>query len=165
MIWDTGCGPFDSAQDEIRGTRCEIRDTGCTTVHYSPFTIHFLGCVLHVKSKKMAYNQKLAGRIREELTQLTRFEEKEMMGGLTFMVDDKMCVGVMKDEMMCRIDPAMQDEVLKKTGCRRMEFTGRPMKGFLLVNETGIRTKKDLAYWIQLCLDFNPKAKSSKKRK
>jgi len=54
----------------------------------------------------MAYNQTLANRIREQLQDLDGIEEKEMMGGLCFMLNDKMCVGIIKDEMMCRIDPA-----------------------------------------------------------
>ena len=57
----------------------------------------------------MAYNQTLANHIRELLQELEGIEEKEMMGGLTFMLNDKMCVGVIKDEMMCRIDPALYE--------------------------------------------------------
>ncbi len=57
----------------------------------------------------MTYNEKLADRIREQLVELPVIKEKEMMGGLTFMVNDKMCVGIIKDEMMCRIDPEFHD--------------------------------------------------------
>ena len=88
-----------------------------------------------------------------------------MMGGLTFMVKDKMCIGIIKDEMMCRIDPALQDTALEKTDCRIMDFTGRPMRGYVMVDDSGMETKKDFDYWIEMCLDFNKKAKSSKKRK
>jgi TfoX/Sxy family transcriptional regulator of competence genes len=107
----------------------------------------------------MAYNQKLAERIRERLTETKRVKEKEMMGGLTFMVNDKMCIGIIKDEMMCRIDPDMQEIALSKTGCRIMDFTGRPMKGYVMVDETGMKSKKDFDYWIGLCLEFNKNAK------
>ncbi len=113
----------------------------------------------------MAYNEKLANRIREQLADLPNIKEKEMMGGLTFMVNDKMCIGIIKDEMMCRIAPEMQDTVLEKTGCRIMDFTGRPMKGYIMVDDTGMKTKKEFDYWINLCLEFNSKAKSSKKKK
>lgn len=113
----------------------------------------------------MAYNEKLADRIREQLADLPNIVEKEMMGGLTFMVNDKMCIGIIKDEMMCRIAPEMQDTVLEKTGCRIMDFTGRPMKGYVMVDDTGMKTQKEFAYWINLCLEFNSKAKSSKKKK
>lgn len=113
----------------------------------------------------MAYNEKLANRIREQLVDLPDIKEKEMMGGLTFMVNDKMCIGIIKDEMMCRIDPEMQDIVLEKTGCRIMDFTGKPMKGYVMVDDTGMRNQKEFIYWINLCLEFNSKAKSSKKKK
>lgn len=113
----------------------------------------------------MAYNEKLANRIRERLADLPIIEEKEMMGGLTFMVNNKMCVGILKDEMMCRIDPNFHETAIEKTGCRTMDFTKRPMKGYVMVDDTGMKTKKEFDYWIDLALDFNAKAKSSKKRK
>jgi TfoX/Sxy family transcriptional regulator of competence genes len=113
----------------------------------------------------MAYNEQLANRIREQLADLPNIKEKEMMGGLTFMVNDKMCIGIIKDEMMCRIAPEMQDIVLEKTGCRIMDFTGRPMKGYVMVDDTGMKSQKEFDYWINLCLEFNSKAKSSKKKK
>jgi TfoX/Sxy family transcriptional regulator of competence genes len=111
----------------------------------------------------MAYNEILADRVRESLVSQPNVEEKKMMGGLTFMVNDKMCVGIMKDDLMVRLDPVMMETALEKPGCRQMDFTGRPMKGFVLVDNTGIRNKKDLDYWINLALDFNKKAKSSKR--
>ena len=113
----------------------------------------------------MAYNEQLATRIREQLADLPNINEKEMMGGLTFMVNDKMCIGIIKDEMMCRIAPEMQDIVLEKTGCRIMDFTGRPMRGYVIVDDTGMKSQKEFDYWINLCLEFNSKAKSSKKKK
>lgn len=113
----------------------------------------------------MAYSEKLASRIREALGQIRRVKEKEMMGGLTFMVNDKMCIGIIKDEMMCRIDPDLQEEALGKTGCRIMDFTGRPMRGYVMVDDSAMKTKKEFDYWIGLCLDFNKLAKSSKKKK
>ncbi|NBU36188.1 MAG: TfoX family protein [Bacteroidetes bacterium] len=113
----------------------------------------------------MAYNEKLANRIREALQDLPIIEEKEMMGGLTFMVNDKMCVGIIKDEMMCRIDPNFHETAIEKTGCRTMDFTKRPMKGYVMVDDTAMKTKKEFDYWINLSLDFNSKAKSSKKKK
>jgi len=113
----------------------------------------------------MAYDEKLANRIRKRLADLPVIEEKEMMGGLTFMVNDKMCVGIIKDEMMCRIDPELHDTVVEMTGCRTMDFTKRPMKGYVLIEEIGMRTTEEFEYWINLALEFNPKAKSSKKKK
>ena len=112
----------------------------------------------------MAYSKKLADRIRERLSDLTKIEEKEMMGGLTFMYNGKMCVGIIKDEMMCRIDPELQQKVLEKKGCRMMDFTGRPMKGYIMVDDSGMGSKKDLDFWIELCLEYNKKARSSKRK-
>jgi TfoX/Sxy family transcriptional regulator of competence genes len=112
----------------------------------------------------MAYDQKLADRIREKLVNLSDIQEKEMMGGLVFMYNNKMCIGIIKDEMMCRIDPEMHETAVEKTGCRTMDFTGRPMKGYVLVDETGMRSENDFEYWISLCLEFNSKAKASKKK-
>ncbi len=113
----------------------------------------------------MAYNEKLADRIRESLCEIPKVEEKQMMGGLTFMVNGKMCVGIIKDEMMCRIDPTIHETEIEKQGCRTMDFTKRPMKGYVMVDDSGMKTKKEFDYWINLCLEFNSKAKSSKKKK
>jgi len=112
----------------------------------------------------MAYSEQLANRIRESLQKLKNVEEKQMMGGLTFMVKGKMCVGIIKDELMCRIDPSLHESAIEKTGCRTMDFTKRPMIGYVLVDDSGMKSKKDFDYWIGLCLEFNKKAKASKKR-
>lgn len=112
----------------------------------------------------MAYSEKMADRIREALVGQKNIEEKKMFGGLCFMVNDKMCIGVNQDEIMCRIDPDVYDEAVERNGARPMDFTGRPMKGYVFVSENGIKKKSDFDYWIQLCLDFNKKAKASKKK-
>ena len=67
--------------------------------------------------------------------------------------------------MMCRIDPNFHEIAIEKTGCRTMDFTKRPMKGYVMVDDTGMKNKKEFDYWINLCLEFNSKAKSSKKKK
>jgi TfoX/Sxy family transcriptional regulator of competence genes len=113
----------------------------------------------------MAYNIDLANRVRNRLADLPNMEEKEMMGGLVFMYNDKMCLGVVKDELMCRIDPALHEEVVERNGCRTMDFTKRPMKGYILIDETGLHSHADFEYYINLALDFNKHAKSSKKAK
>lgn len=114
----------------------------------------------------MAYNELLADRINQVLSEKNiAFIEKKMMGGLTFMVDDKMCVGIIKENLMVRLDPDIFEEALTKPGCRVMDFTKRPMKGYVYVEPSAIDMDNDLAYWIQLALDFNPKATSSKKKK
>ena len=113
----------------------------------------------------MAYDKDLADRIRERLVDLHIVEEKEMMGGLVFMVNDKMCVGIIKDEMMCRINPDFHETAVEMTGCRTMDFTKRPMRGYVLVDDTGMKTQKEFNFWINLSLEFNIIAKSSKKKK
>ncbi len=115
----------------------------------------------------MAYNEKLADRAREILTSATKhkIEEKQMFGGLCFMVNNKMCVGVESKRMMVRFDPVLTEELMAKDGCRPMEFTGKAMKGYAFVDLEVLKTKKALEHWIQLALDFNDKAKSSKKKK
>ena len=113
----------------------------------------------------MAFNERLANRIRERLSNLPDIEEKTMMGGLVFMVNDKMCIGIIKDEMMCRIDRNFHETAIEMRGCRTMDFTKRPMIGYVLIDETGMKTNAEFDYWINLCLDFNKYAKASKKKR
>jgi len=113
----------------------------------------------------MAYNQILADRIREQLQDLESIEEKEMMGGLCFMLNDKMCVGIIKDEMMCRLDPVLYEEALEKTGCHEMNFTERPMKGWVLIDESGMKNAAEMKRWIDLAVEYNQFAKKLKKKK
>lgn len=113
----------------------------------------------------MPYDQHLAERVRRRLAEQPSVEEKRMMGGLTFMVNSKMCVGILNNDLMVRIDPAIHDEALTMRGCREMDFTGRPMKGFVFVDPTGTHLEKDLARWIDLGLTFNARAKASKRKK
>ena len=113
----------------------------------------------------MAYNEILANKIRERLVELPNVEEKKMMGGLTFMVNEKMCVGIIKDELMCRIDPGFHEKAVEMQGCRTMDFTKRPMVGYVLVDESGMKSDIEFDFWINLALDFNKIAKSSKREK
>ncbi|MCG8389585.1 MAG: TfoX/Sxy family protein [Cytophagales bacterium] len=114
----------------------------------------------------MSYNESLVNRVREELVDLPKkIEEKKMFQGLTFMVDDKMCIGVRDNEMVCRIAPEIYESALGRTGCRAMIHGKRTMKGYVFVNEEGYGRKEDFDYWIGLCLEFNDKAKASRKRK
>src|SRR5882757_10328840 len=113
----------------------------------------------------MAYNEKLAAMTRELISlQHKKIIEKAMFGGLCFMVNDKMCVGVEKERLMVRLDPARYDEVMEKDGCKPMDFTGRIMKGYVFVDIDALNTKKKLEYWMKLALDYNRIAKPSKKK-
>jgi TfoX/Sxy family transcriptional regulator of competence genes len=114
----------------------------------------------------VAYNEKLADRTRELIAHTHKnVVEKAMFGGLCFMVNDKMCVGVEMERLMVRLDPLKYDEVMEKEGCKPMDFTGKIMKGYVFVDIEALNTKKKLDYWIQLALDYNKIAKASKKKK
>jgi TfoX/Sxy family transcriptional regulator of competence genes len=113
----------------------------------------------------MAYNEKLADRVREIISATHKItEEKKMFGGLCFMVNGKMCIGVEQERLMVRLDPVKYEEVLEEEGCKPMDFTGKIMKGYVFVDIDALNTKKKLGYWISLALDYNKIAKASKKK-
>lgn len=113
----------------------------------------------------MGYSEYLADRISRSLHEMhVIFEERKMFGGLCFMVDNKMCIGINDDMLMARVGPEFYEEALTKSGAETMEFTGRPMKGYVYVRDEGIDSEEQLNFWIERCLEFNPKAKSSKKK-
>jgi TfoX/Sxy family transcriptional regulator of competence genes len=112
----------------------------------------------------MAYDVQLANRVRERLMHLPNLVEKEMMGGLVFMLNDKMCVGIMKNELMCRVPKDQHDILIEEQGARTMEFTGRPMIGFILIELQGMNTSEKLDKWLSISIAFNPHAKASKRR-
>jgi|SRR4051794_35775492 TfoX/Sxy family transcriptional regulator of competence genes len=112
----------------------------------------------------MAYNEELTDRLRNALAGVKKVEEKRMFRGVTFMVDGKMCISVGDTRLMCRIDPAMHDIAMEQNGARVLKMKGRAYRGFLYVDEEGFRTAKDLKYWVDLCLDYNKRAKASKKK-
>ena len=117
----------------------------------------------------MAYDEYLADRIRRVLNEKQiYFSELKMMGGLCFKVDNKMLCAIFINKsygdslIMARIGEPVYLNALKKQGCLPMDFTGRPMKGYIYVTPEGFDTEDDLDYWMQLCLDFTPLAKASK---
>ncbi len=113
----------------------------------------------------MAYDELLADRLKNILKEKhIFFEEKKMFGGLSLMVNNKMCVGIIKNNLMTRIDPENQEQFLLEPGCRPMDFTHRPMKGFLYVEPEGTDMDEDLEKWVNRCLEYNPKANKSKKK-
>jgi TfoX/Sxy family transcriptional regulator of competence genes len=113
----------------------------------------------------MPYDEFLADRIRNTLKEFsTGFEEKKMFGGICFMVDEKMCVGAFKKELMARVDPEIHFKAMREEGCRAMEETNQSMLGFIMISPEAIDTDRALERWIKLALDYNPKAKNYKKR-
>ena len=113
----------------------------------------------------MAYDEHLADRVRRQLEQRhVAFEEKRMMGGLCFMVRDKMCLGINDARLMARTDPQRYVDFLAEPGAREMDFTGRPMKGFLFIEAEGIAEDDALGLWVERCLEYNPRAPRSRRR-
>lgn len=87
-----------------------------------------------------------------------------MFSGMTFMVDDKMCISVGPNRIMLRIDPDLQDELVEQEGCKPVVMKGRQLKSYIHVDESVLQSRKKLDYWIGLALDFNPRAKKSKRK-
>ena len=87
-----------------------------------------------------------------------------MFSGLAFMVNGKMCVNVTDDRLMCRFDPDLQEEIAERNGYETMVMKGRQLKGYCYVNPDGLKSKKDFRFWLDLCLDYNDRAKVSKKK-
>ncbi len=112
----------------------------------------------------MSYNEELADRVRTSLLHLQTVAEKKMFGGLAFMVNNKMCVTIGSDRIMCRIDPAIQKDLLKKKGCSPVVMKGSEYKGYVHLSEESIKSKKELDYWVTLALEYNKEAKASKKK-
>lgn len=114
----------------------------------------------------MAFDEELAERVRKGLRgRDVAWDEKRMMGGLCFMVDEKMCVGVSEDRLMVRLNPKDYDAMLERPGAEPMDFTGRPMQGYLWVFEEGLRGAEGLEFWLEEALKFNPWAKAAKGKK
>jgi hypothetical protein len=115
----------------------------------------------------MSFNTALANRIREHLLEFNdlKVEEKKMFRGLTFMVNDKMCISVSGENLMCRFDPNLHEEVAEKRGYQPMIMRGKELKGYCYVLPVGFQKEKDLKYWVKICVEFNEKARSSKRKK
>ncbi len=109
----------------------------------------------------MAFSDFVADRVRQRLLGTLDVEERKMMGGLIFMVNGKMCVGVdidkktNYDRLMVRVGKLPYEELLSTRGSREMNFTGKPMRGFLFIDPKGFDLDKDLDFWIDKALQFN----------
>lgn len=112
----------------------------------------------------MAINEKLTDKVREALAHVADVEEKKMFSGIAFMVNDKLCIAVRGDNIMIRIDPVLHDDLVEKPGCSPMIMKGKDLNGYVVVDESVLNTNKQLKYWLQLALDYNPAAKPSKKK-
>jgi TfoX/Sxy family transcriptional regulator of competence genes len=101
----------------------------------------------------VAYNLKLAERLRSELSAIP-IVEKKMFGGIGFLLNGNMACGVNKDNLIVRVDPEKHDTLLKKAHVRPFDLTGRPMNGWLLVEADGLKTNKELSTWVKEGVEF-----------
>ena len=102
----------------------------------------------------MAYDEGLAHRLSEIYAPIPGVAEKKMFGGLAFMVNGHMSCGVVNDTLMVRVGPELYPQALDRPHSRPMDFTGKPMKGFVYVAPAGFESEEELASWVQLSLDF-----------
>lgn len=102
----------------------------------------------------MAYDEALADRVRDALAGRDGVREQKMFGGLAFMVNGYMTVAVVHDELMARVGAHGEDDALAQPHTRPMDFTGRPMAGFVQVSAAGVATPNDVETWVDRCLAF-----------
>ena len=102
----------------------------------------------------MAYNDGLADRVRGLLGEHPLLREQKMFGGIAFMVAGNMSVGVVGDDLMVRVGPPAYEEALALPNAREMDFTGRPMRGFVFVDAAGIATRGGLEQWVDRGVTF-----------
>lgn len=100
----------------------------------------------------MAFDETLAKRVRRHFDRRTDFVEKHMFGGVCFMIRGRMCCGIIDSSLMVRLDPDEADRVVDHPHVRPMDFTGRPMRGYLFVDPEGIESPKALKSWIDRCV-------------
>lgn len=102
----------------------------------------------------MAYSEELAQRVRVILQDELGVSERKMFGGLCFLLRGNMCCGILNDELMLRVGPDQYDAAMARPHTRIMDFTGRPSKGMVYVEEDGIATEQTLAEWVQWGVNF-----------
>jgi len=112
----------------------------------------------------MAYDEALAERIRKTLLGKRGLTERKMFGGIAFMLRGRMFVGILDDSLMARVGPQNYEDALARHGVRKMDFTGKPMRGYVFVGPKALRTDAQLKHWLDLCADFTATlpAKSAK---
>jgi TfoX/Sxy family transcriptional regulator of competence genes len=96
----------------------------------------------------MPYDEGLAQRVRELLADEPGLSEKRMFGGLAFLLKGNMCVGIVKDALMVRVGPDAYHDLVHQPSARKMDFTGKPMKGFVFVEPEGFESDADLRRWV-----------------
>ncbi len=102
----------------------------------------------------MAYDEALAQRVRATVRTKRGVTERKMFGGIAFMLRGHMFVGISEDSLMARVGPQNYERVLAMDGVREMDFTGKPMRGYVFVGPQSLRSAADLKHWVELCADF-----------
>jgi TfoX/Sxy family transcriptional regulator of competence genes len=102
----------------------------------------------------MAYDETVAQQVRKALTKYPGITEKKMFGGLAFLLLGNMCCGIMGNELMVRVGPQGYEAALSRPHTRKMDFTGKPLKGFVYVSPAGFGAKKGLEAWIEKATEF-----------
>ena len=102
----------------------------------------------------MPYNEGLAQRVRATLAAHAAVDERKMFGGLTFMLNGHMCCGIVRDELMVRVGPDQYADAIVQPHARQMDFTGRPMRGMIMVAPAGLESDADLGAWVQRGVAF-----------
>lgn len=102
----------------------------------------------------MAYSRDLADRIRDELTAEKDLTDREMFGGIGFMLGGNMCCGVIGDDLIVRVGPDLHQDALTRPHAREFDFTGRPMKGWVVVGRHGAADDSELEMWVKLGVAF-----------
>lgn len=102
----------------------------------------------------MAFDEQLAERVRGGLGAAAGLSEKKMFGGIGFLLNGNMCCGVHGKSLIVRLDPSSTDDALSEPHTRVFDMTGRPMKGWILVDAEGLRDDEDLARWLEVAMEF-----------
>ena len=102
----------------------------------------------------MAFDEELAARVRSQLNGQRAFEERKMFGGLAFMINGHMACGIVQDQLMVRVGPESYDAALQLPHAHQMKFTGKPMRGFVMVDPEGLATTEFLSDWVNRGISF-----------
>lgn len=108
----------------------------------------------------MSYDEKLAHRLRLHLNRRPGFSERKMFGGICFMLHGNMCGGVLREDLVVRVQPEKFDQAMKQPHTRAFDFTGKPMKGFVVISPKGYRTDTAFKDWVALgveCASAQPR--------
>lgn len=112
----------------------------------------------------MAYDEGLAARIRAVLGRRKELVEKKMFGGLAFLLNANMFCGVLQKDLVLRLGAEAGDQALKSPHVRSMDFTGRPMKGYVYIAPPGIPNDQALRQWLERAIAFTSSLKKPKRK-